>query len=124
MIINDPIDGRQVIPSFNRWGKAFRSSRPWNLPNEPFGFVSAFGACGGVVALAWVRSGGSVGTYHYGSFFCPAGNDVAYGPDLSISGPFANALQNPPAGGPINGLTGGRLFNSLVRNTPYAFKLG
>lgn len=110
--------GRVIIQGMSRWGKGWRTSKPWTLPNIPFGFLSGSGPCGGQLTLAWVDAVGHVRIYHYGAFFCPGGADVAYGSGTYISDILSDAVQNPAAGPAVNGLTGGLLFNAVIRNTP------
>lgn len=123
MITNTPGLGRTVAPDGSGHGMRRQGVRPWSTAWATFGINAGFDICGWGVQTAWLRVGGSIGVYHYGSFHCHAPTGAYYMPTSSFASQMDDALQSPPTGPPIGGLTGGRLWNARVRNGPVVIRL-
>lgn len=107
-----------TVPSQNRWGKSKRKSRAWDIGVFDTGFYYGVESDEGPVIIGnWTTVGGSARTGEYG-YYVDSEGFIFMGQSNDWCAAACNSLNHSTPMGFGIALTGGRLYNALIRNAP------
>ena len=116
VITNNPVTGRTIVSSPNRFGLSGRPFHKWDLNTNGLG-IGRYSPESGLWGLVftWSRADGTFITRHAGFFFADDG--LPFIGDITTAGNWHDSMVPGSAGyGATIQPTGGYLFNAVWRN--------